>query len=77
MTITMILNFLWIVIVMYGVISSFRLFKVVKKKNKKSWTILYTVLAGVYSLTAIIFSAVVAYATAAEPGFNAWNFWLK
>ncbi|MDE6706855.1 MAG: hypothetical protein K2K06_02320 [Oscillospiraceae bacterium] len=73
----MILNFLWIVIAVYGIISSFRLFKVVKTKKKKLWTILYTIFAGAYSLTAIAFSVIVAYATATEPEFNVWNLWFK
>ncbi|MBD5142320.1 MAG: hypothetical protein HDT22_01730 [Ruminococcus sp.] len=73
MTVTMVLNFSWIVIAVYGIISSFRLFKVVKAKKKKLWTILYIIFAGAYSLTEISFSIIVAYATATEPEFNVWN----
>ena len=74
----MILNFGWIVLVVYGIISSFRLFKMVKAKNKKLWTILYTIFAGAYSLIAITLSVIVAYVTATEPGFNVWDLlWFK
>ena len=78
MTVTMILNFGWIVLVVYGIISSFRLFKVVKAKKKKLWTFLYAIWNVAYSLIAITFSVIVAYVTATEPGFNVWDLlWFK
>ena len=73
----MILNFIFILMLVYGIIGAFRLFRKVKAKNIKIRTVLYLIFAGAYSFTAIVFALMVAYATAAFPDFNIWTWFIQ